>query len=300
MSRLRNICFTLNNYTEEEIIKIKEINYSFIVLGYEIGEKGTPHIQGYIEFLNARSFKSLTKMFFKRAHLENRKGFPKQAAGYCLKGESPEVPNYSVYFDKPGINAKFFMDGTITEQGKRSDIEKVVEFINDGNNLKDIATVYPCQFVKFNKGFEKLINITVEPRNTKPTVTILWGDTGTGKSYKARQLCNNEPYYIWTPSRGHWWDGYQHQKNIIMEEFRGQLPFDYILTLLDRYECPIQFKGGTTEFVGTNIIITSPIHPGMWYNNDENKEQLFRRITCIENLEEKYIDTEVFDTEVAG
>jgi hypothetical protein len=91
----------------------------------------------------------------------------------------------------------------------------------------------------------------------------------------------DEPYYVRTPAKGKWWDGYAGEKNIIMEEFRGQLPFGYLLNLLDRYDCPVEYKGGTTEFVGTHIIITVPKHPKYWYNCDhqDKVDQLQRRIS---------------------
>ena len=37
-----------------------------------------------------------------------------------------------------------------------------------------------------------------------------------------------------------------------IEEFTGQLPHRYMLGLLDRYDCPIEYKGGTCDFVGVN------------------------------------------------
>lgn len=54
ISPSKHWCFTLNNYTEEEIKMIKEIDSSIVpILGFqeEIGEEtGTPHLQGYLAF----------------------------------------------------------------------------------------------------------------------------------------------------------------------------------------------------------------------------------------------------------
>lgn len=279
--RLRNICFTINNWTNDDYKSVLNLSYKYLVVGKEVGDSGTPHLQGYIEFPNALTFKSLKKKL-PTAHMENRKGKAAEAADYCKK------------------DGEFFEDGEISKQGKRSDIERCVELITDGNSLQEVAKLEPNSYVKFHKGFKALKAQLVEPRNTKPIVQVFHGPTGTGKSYAARELMEmaGEPYYVWTPARGKWWDGYDGHKCVILEEFRGQLTLGYLLVLLDRYECPIEYKGGTQEFVATRIVITSPKHPEHWYpmcNDSDKIDQLLRRIDHIEEF-----DTKVNDTEVGG
>jgi len=61
--------WTLNNYTEEEIFEIstsvfnttKKIEY--ICFGKEIGDSGTPHLQGYLE-LTKKGIKTKNVLFF--------------------------------------------------------------------------------------------------------------------------------------------------------------------------------------------------------------------------------------------
>lgn len=284
--RLRNICFTINNWSPEDHDSLLKLSYKYIVIGEEVGESGTPHLQGYIEFKNPINFNTLKKKL-PRAHMEKRCGTAKQASDYCKK------------------DGTFYEDGEISNQGKRSDIDKVVELIEDGNSLKDIATLEPKSYIKFNKGIIALKNALIEPRNEKPIVQVFYGPTGTGKSHSAREVFNDcdIPYYTWTPARKTWWDGYDGHKGVLMEEFRGtpNMPLNYLLVLLDRYECPVECKGGTLEFVGTRIIITSSKHPKDWYEDASNDriDQLLRRIDHIEYFD-KVFDTKVNDTEVAG
>ena len=84
---LRRMCFTLNNYTDEEIQRIHEYRNTdkfLICYGLEVGEQGTPHVQGYAEFKNPKKFNTV-KNLFPRAHIERAKGSRKQNIEYCSK-----------------------------------------------------------------------------------------------------------------------------------------------------------------------------------------------------------------------
>lgn len=84
-TKSRKWCFTLNNYTEQDkkFLTQKLANYKYVA-GFEIGEKGTPHIQGYIESKNAIRFNTLKKIIPK-AHFEKARGTTKQNYDYCTK-----------------------------------------------------------------------------------------------------------------------------------------------------------------------------------------------------------------------
>lgn len=84
MTRSRSWCFTLNNYTIEECIDLFDINFQYLVVGFEIGEEGTEHIQGYVYFEDTKTLKRLKK-WLPRAHFEKAKGTPLQASTYCKK-----------------------------------------------------------------------------------------------------------------------------------------------------------------------------------------------------------------------
>jgi len=52
LSRAKNWCFTLNNYTEESVQRMKLPNphIRYLIAGREIAETGTPHLQGFVSF----------------------------------------------------------------------------------------------------------------------------------------------------------------------------------------------------------------------------------------------------------
>lgn len=83
--RCRKWCFTLNNYSENEITQIhKDFENDKIIYGKEVGENNTPHLQGYIEFKEGKTL-SRMKKYIPRAHFEYAKGNLESNMKYCSK-----------------------------------------------------------------------------------------------------------------------------------------------------------------------------------------------------------------------
>jgi len=105
--KARNWCFTLNNYTLDDIGTIlcenRHENLKVYCFQEEIGESGTPHLQGTIGYKNAIHFNSVRKLL-PRAHWEKCKSL-KSALAYCSKFESrkkdtiPYTFRYTVFND---------------------------------------------------------------------------------------------------------------------------------------------------------------------------------------------------------
>ncbi len=293
MAKARNCCFTKNNYDDatayiDKLKAWKRVTYAKI--GAETGESGTAHLQGYLEFNGVVEWSTIHKKL-EQAHCEARRGTADQAADYCGKGsqshdewkaEGKEGPTY-------GTDAVVWEWGEMTQQGKRNDLSPACDMIKEGVPMREVAIEHPEVFVRFHKGLIALQSILIQPRNEVPDVTVLYGSTGTGKSREAREIL--EKPYVWHPQQSQWFDGYAGEKDVLFEEFRGQIPFGMLLSLLDRYDCKVQYKGGMCEFAATKIVLTSPIHPRDWYKVDElathdKIEQLLRRINKIVDLDE--------------
>lgn len=89
-SQSRNWVFTLNNYTEAEIKDIEtwtDKGAEGIGYGKEVGENGTPHLQGFIVMQKKCAMKTV-KELNKRMHLERMKGRLTQSMAYCSKQDS--------------------------------------------------------------------------------------------------------------------------------------------------------------------------------------------------------------------
>lgn len=98
ISASKKWCFTLNNYEEDEWLQILEVlkEKGKFIMGKEVGEQGTPHIQGYVEF--HKKCRPLECIKNKRIHWEKAKGNQEQNLKYCSKDGIYES-NFEIEFD---------------------------------------------------------------------------------------------------------------------------------------------------------------------------------------------------------
>lgn len=269
----RNNCFTLNNYTEDEYESIKCWAFDYIVVGKELGEEKTPHLQGYVEWGRSVRFQTLKKLNG-RIHWEKRMGTPDQAATYCKK------------------EGNFWESGLISEQGKRSDLEQVVDMIKNKKSKDEIAENFGSTFVKYHKGIECLINSMQKDRTEPPFVTWLWGKAGTGKTRTPVE--KHVSHYIKDGTM--WWNGYQQDEAIIIDDFDGHWPYRDLLRLLDRYKYQGQTKGGYVKINSPYIYITCEYPPSHFWSGNE-LDQVLRRINSVAEVVGNTIASTTKDTE---
>lgn len=260
MSQCRNWCFTLNNYTAEEEAALKAYKCSYLVYGHEVGDEGTPHLQGYIEFVNGKRLSTLKAQLSERIHWERRKGTAKQASQYCKKDRD------------------FYEAGEITKQGKRTDLESVADMMHDKKTLREIAVEHPETFMRYARGITTAWYLTVmTPRKGPPTVIWLWGSTGTGKT----RFAFDEHDSVYVKDGTMWWDGYTGQEAIVVDDFDGKWPFRDMLRFLDRYPYQGQIKGGYVYINSPFIYITCEHPPDNIYTEDSHLAQIQRRISHV-------------------
>lgn len=271
-SKFRAVPFTLNNYTpqEAEDIKLLKDKVVYIVVGEEVGEKGTPHLQGYLYFQSPRSLSSLKKTI-PRAHFSVPcKGTHQENSDYCAARGKHE--------NKAGWKSLLIEAGTMPKQGERTDIEVTRDELKDGANIRrilDITTSY--QSVKMA---ETWLKYNEKGRDWRPEVRWFHGSTGSGKTKAAIEWLGSDYY---TPVNFKWWEGYDAHENVLLDEIRGDFcKFHEMLKLLDRYKYRVECKGGSRQLLAKKIAITSPYPPDqVWNKNPEDVQQLIRRIDDV-------------------
>ena len=104
-SQGRRFCLTLNNWTEKEYSLIHDYmnTKDFWIIGKEIGESGTPHLQIYFESKAPIKFKTI-KNVCNRVHVEKAKGNRRQNYNYCSKDEDFETNISESDLEKPKKN----------------------------------------------------------------------------------------------------------------------------------------------------------------------------------------------------
>ncbi len=280
--RSRNYCFTLNNYTDEEILFLEKLKCKYIIYGKETGNEGTPHLQGFVIFNNAKSFTAVKKSLPQRCHYETCKGTPFSNFEYCSKDG-----NYTERGERPEK----------VGQGNRTDMIEIKKAVAQNITLKKLLmndTIVNYQQLKYAEGLTKYYE---NARNWKTKVTWFYGETGTGKSMKAYDYFL-EKYHIdeiyTAMDTAQWWDGYDGQPAVIIDDMRKDfMKFHVLLRLLDRYPYRIQTKGSTRQFVAKEIIITAPYSPQEMYDTREDIQQLLRRIDVIKEFTPGYDNEEI-------
>jgi len=275
--RSRDWCFTINNPSDQEWTIVRSMDCKYICYAPEIGKEGTPHIQGYVMFKGPKRLSEVKKILT-RAHLEPRRGNHDQAVQY-IKGPHKEKP----------INADFEERGDPPTQGKRNDLRKLYDEVRKGRSRDDILddtelievrAKYPRYERELREDVANRVARQMQESGIVPNVTVLWGPTGTGKT---RYVFDRHPIKDVSKHvsrKPMWWDGYDGQPVILLDEFDGQLDFRELLQLLDRYTYHMPIKGGFTWRRCTHIYITANTPPEMWYPA-ENISPLMRRINEI-------------------
>lgn len=275
----------LPNYSEEHI--------QYMVFQRErCPTTGREHWQGYVEFYRRYRLSRVVGLLGVGTHAEARRGTQQQAIDYCTKVES-RISD-PIHYGTPSGDS----------QGKRNDLEKLKETIDRGADLLDIYESNFSASAKYYKFIDRYRNLVIQ-RDTIPqwrimTVIVYYGDTGTGKT---RRCYEEEPNLFKLPMGDQnqvWFDGYDYQTTLLLDEFYSQLKFNFLLQLLDGHPLRVPVKHGHIMAGWNKVYITSQYHPNNWYLNIDLqlKQHLYRRINIIEEIVKSSNDLPVNQSEL--
>lgn len=277
--RHRNVCATLNNYTEMEYQLAKHFIHnacSYGIVAKEVGDEcKTPHLQCYFEFSGQKTQLSLLKLLGENVndgkpvkwYFGERKGSPKQASDYC------RYADYDRKTHSGTVLNDYIEAGELSKQGERTDWKEAVSAIARREDIADVIIAQP-QLLPNIRALERFQQITLKPKH-RPNIKVIvrYGKAGCGKSHYAHQLDD-----VYSKPAGAWWDGYKGQKVILMDDYNGSfMAHNELLRVLDKWAYNLQIKGGYVQAQYETVIITSNNPPWRWYR-DGLRPQLARRL----------------------
>lgn len=264
--RTNNWAFTINNPTENDrqLIDVLADQVTYMIIGNEIGESGTPHIQGCLNQKNKISFKQLKK-FLPRAHIKKCIKSLDTNISYCKKDA-----DYKEYGQQP-------------KQGKRTDLDKIKNDILSGKRVDDICIETPETYHQYGRTLQKIEDIVNRKKFRNFMTKGIWcyGPTGFMKSDTAYDGYNPDTHYTWNLNEK-FQNGYNGQDTVIVDEFDGELSYGYIKRMVDRHpNCVVPIKTRDPfPFISKTVIFTCSRHPLVMFNKlheQDSIDQFVRR-----------------------
>lgn len=134
-------CYTLNNPSEDESLHIQQLGSShgivYHIFGREVGESGTPHLQGFVIFGTRKSLACVKSIISARLHLETTRATNQAASDYCKKDG-----DYVVYGTMP-----------VDSRGNRSDWDSFKQWVVSLNRVPtdlEIAGQFPSLYARYS------------------------------------------------------------------------------------------------------------------------------------------------------
>ena len=321
ITRCRNFLVTLNNPTDAQEVIIGDlvINVNGLKYAggqYEVGDNGTPHWQGYLQFKAQKTTTAAAALLESagvQMHLTPCTGKPEKGKHYVSKPHdgctcehcvhARTLPNNGLRDEDGFAELGVFSAGS----GERTDIVAIMARIREGASDRDIADEFPGNWVRYHRAFERYRCILAPVERTWVThTTVLWGPPGTGKTRRAFELAGPGAYWVTygtSATAPQYYDGYDGQECVVFDEFFGQIRRQEMCKLLDEYPCNVPTRGGQQPWLPKRVIITSNTEPVQWWSR-LGLGPMARRLSGnrgeIHHMQDVYVDPtldEILDTQ---
>jgi hypothetical protein len=228
------------------------------------GDSGYLHWQVVVYFKQPVRLSGVKKVFGTGTHWEQTRS--KAAEDYVWKEETRVEGTTFEYGTKP------------FRRNEPADWDKILVSCKSGEFGEipsDIFIRCYSSITRIRADYGECIGIVKDVR-------VYWGPTGTGKSRTAWEEAGMEAYAKDPLSK--WWDGYQGQRNVVVDEFRGIIQISHLLRWFDRYPLRVERKGSSVPLLAEKVWITSNIHPRQWYPelDEMTMDALLRRLSIKE------------------
>lgn len=264
----RRWVFRVSNYSVDDVRIFTELVCVYVCFGKEVGEMGTPHLQGYAVF-GKPCRGSFLKKIHPSAYWASANGTTAENVTYCSKEglffEKGVRPMEKERVNKLGGDAEKRRWEDAFDSAKRGDLDSIPADIRlkYWRNLKSIKTDYMPDI----------------PDAEDVTGVWIYGPAGCGKSRMARS--DYPGAYLKRVNK--WFDGYQDQDYVIVDDIdlsHGYMSYD-LKMWADRYAFAAETKGGMIKIRPKKIIVTSQYRIEDIWADSETRDALNRRFKII-------------------
>lgn len=290
--------FTWNNpehpINKELLLELgKKVGY--IKFQYERGKNdGTLHYQGVCWFKQNISHTTFKSKTCNSIHATPVK-FIDKACDYCGKDDTRVEGPWEA--------------GTKPRQGQRTDLLKCKSIIDDGGGLKDLFQKEFTNTVKHHRGLILYMQVVNKDRFRKWQTKsyIYYGAAGTGKSEAAKietEEWGGGTFWLSLESGTGgkiWWDGYDGEENVVIDEFHCQMKLTDIKKLIDSTPYQVPIKCGFVQMLAKRVWILSNVMIDCWYYKalsagPHERDAFNRRIHYKEYFGSKFLGQPDFDS----
>lgn len=276
-------CFNETINYENMYNLVDSLKPLYAIWNKEKGDTGNVHIHLYLEFQSQKTMKRLKKVFG-NAHFEPRLGNPTEARNYIIKPEGMEfggeekshtlIEPYVEYGDFEPFKNIIARPGDSKQ--KKSDNEKILEYVEQYNSIQDIMDFDPCLVTRhrkvleekfYKKKFKQFVDeccIVDKSDNGEDLITVdrkvyyLYGSSRAGKTYGIqKKFGTSNVSLINNITQKMIYDDYNLTPVLVLDEFYGQMNIEECLNLLDSHLSNLPCRYANKPNLATNIILTS-------------------------------------------
>ncbi|AMB42962.1 putative Rep protein [Circovirus-like genome DCCV-5] len=269
--RTRRIVFTYNNYPPEYNDDaalnawLDSLGALYCIAGREVAPgTGTPHLQGYAQYVNPKSITAFRRLFM-GCHVEPARGTGSQSRTYCSKDGSFCERGIPPTDENPGNREKQRWEDarSLAKEGKFDQIP---------------ADIY----IRYIGNLHRIYREILPPLEPLPATCGRWllGRTGSGKSKGVRSAFP----LVYPKPLNKWWDGYDDHTHVLLDDVdhnQSSWIGNFLKIWSDHYPFIAEKKGGSRLIRPELIIVTSQYSIRELFNDNELVLALERRFQVI-------------------
>lgn len=187
-------CATLNNYTADDVATLKNGHdkIEYLLVGHEVGEEGTPHLQIYFQLNSQVKFSTIKKWGgpWSRMHFEKSRGSDEDNYRYCTKDNS--------FWE---LGEKRTMPG----KGARMDLVALKNDIDKGMQYDDICDTHFEASMKYFRFIKERIQVRATKLELSSLLAAYEGVVWKPWQQQLLDMVSDEPddrtiTWVWEPT----------------------------------------------------------------------------------------------------